>query len=272
MTTSIQYPLYVYKNPYALPISFIANKKIIGADVFKNSNTFEIYNSIAKEITGQDFGLIYSVNKVQNIEYIDSDKIAKMEITIPSSNKNYWLTQSDTNHLLYNGLTVNNKLIRKLGSIIIYTTEYIGNFNDNERLNIIAYGNIHYTIKPKPEFYYASENTELLKKYFNLIKENPAELKVISSSYLKGTFKINNDNEFLFMTIPYDKNWEIKVDGKKVEQLRVLYQFTGISAEQGTHTFEMRYKVKGLKSGLIISFLSFFLLIIFLINQRKREE
>ena len=44
---------------------------------------------------------------------------------------------------------------------------------------------------------------------------------------MEGTITVDKD-QVIFTSIPYDKDWEITIDGKKVQQTKILGEFMGI--------------------------------------------
>ena len=76
----------------------------------------------------------------------------------------------------------------------------------------------------------------------------------------------------LFLSIPYDENWKIKIDGKTQKQLKILDSMTAIKVEKGKHTIEMKYHTKGFAQGVVISVLTLIFLIINYRRQRKKND
>ncbi|MCA5014053.1 MULTISPECIES: YfhO family protein [unclassified Enterococcus] len=85
-------------------------------------------------------------------------------------------------------------------------------------------------------------------------KEQALQLTRHTSGVLTGTITVEkDDSSLLYLSIPYDKDWKITVDGKKVDSHRILGNFTGIELPSGTHKISMRYYQKNLIIGTFIS-------------------
>lgn len=56
-----------------------------------------------------------------------------------------------------------------------------------------------------------------------------------------GTINVPEGRTAIFTTIPYDKGWIVKVDGKKVETYENLDALLGFDAPEGEHEIEFRY-------------------------------
>lgn len=96
-----------------------------------------------------------------------------------------------------------------------------------EMNDVVAY------IIPKQEYYkeYASSVEEL--------KENSMDIKSFSGKYISGTVTMDQDRIFC-LAVPYG-NWEIYIDGKKVNTFLVNVAFTGCLIEKGEHLIEAKY-------------------------------
>ncbi|MBQ8659257.1 MAG: YfhO family protein [Bacilli bacterium] len=86
-----------------------------------------------------------------------------------------------------------------------------------------------------------TQNTEKLKEAHNYLKKNQVEYEYYSDSHIKGTINVN-ENQIIYTSIPYDKSWEIKIDGQEVKATKLLDSLIGIEVEPGKHTIEMKYK------------------------------
>lgn len=113
------------------------------------------------------------------------------------------------------------------------------------------------------DYYLYEEDLGILNKWresANDLGADNVNLYKISSSHIKGGINTSEDSMFL-MTIPYDKGWSIKVDGKKVEQKPALSALTAIDVTKGEHEIEMIYIPQGMIIGAIVSVISLILII-----------
>jgi uncharacterized membrane protein YfhO len=90
------------------------------------------------------------------------------------------------------------------------------------------------------------ENQSVLEYYAAALNQNPASLEKLSSSHLKGSFSIPDKHHVLFLSIPFERDWQIFVDGEKVSPIEVMDGMISINAEPGLHTLEMNYIPTGL--------------------------
>ncbi len=255
-------PVYVYENPYALPLGFISENEILSLSVKDQESVFETYNILPKTITKQDFGNIFNIFETDEVEYNDDQTIAKIKITA-QDNQKLWVSKSYIGLFQFMMIVANHTQLRPLNFTVIPIIEYIGDYQKGEEIDILAFRNFSVQ-RFETKVFAASENVDVLKKYFDFIKQKPCDLEVISSSHIKGTFETDKNYQVLVLTIPYDDNWKIKIDNKPVKQLQILNGLNGILvAKAGEHTIEMKYKQKGLAGGVLISLLVLILLVYF---------
>ena len=110
-------------------------------------------------------------------------------------------------------------------------------------------------------------NEDKIKEVYNILKENQIKYTKYTNSHIKGTITID-ENQMIFTSIPYDKDWIVKIDGQKVENIEILEGLLGIECEAGTHTIELMYKPKYIIPK-IISILTLICIIIHIIYKNK---
>jgi uncharacterized membrane protein YfhO len=103
------------------------------------------------------------------------------------------------------------------------------------------------------------------------LTRNNLQIEEFSNDYIKG--KVSADRKsLLFLSIPYDKGWTIKIDGKESKTERVNIGFTGTVLTKGNHTIELTYHQPLLRVGGILSFLCWGIIIWRMIPFRKRKK
>ncbi|MBS7576987.1 MULTISPECIES: YfhO family protein [unclassified Enterococcus] len=80
------------------------------------------------------------------------------------------------------------------------------------------------------------------------------------SNKLEGTIEAKAD-EILFLSIPYDENWQVRIDGRPVKKIKLLNAFIGVKLPEGQHKVVLQYRSKSFEIGLIISIVGLFLLV-----------
>ncbi|GAX46597.1 YfhO family protein [Pseudolactococcus reticulitermitis] len=88
-----------------------------------------------------------------------------------------------------------------------------------------------------------STYTETIHK----LKTNQVTAKAIKNG-LEATVSANHNGD-LFLTLPYDKGWSAKVDGKPVKIKQAQTGFMTIPMTKGTHTVKLKFTPQGFKLG-----------------------
>lgn len=87
---------------------------------------------------------------------------------------------------------------------------------------------------------------------------------------LEGTIQAEEDG-MMVTSIPYDKGWQVRVDGQKVRPEKTLDSMIGIPLTEGEHTILMQYIPSGIVIGALITALTFILLLlIYFLYERKK--
>lgn len=93
--------------------------------------------------------------------------------------------------------------------------------------------------------------------------QNSCKIKTFKEDNITVDFNIPNSGKYMSTTIPYDSNWTVYIDGKKVDTLKVNCGFLGFRVDKlyGNHEIEIKYELKSLVYGSIISLFAFILFV-----------
>lgn len=103
-----------------------------------------------------------------------------------------------------------------------------------------------------------------------ILKENPFNITLFSENNIKGNINVKG-NKMLFFSIPYDKGWSLKIDGKPAELKNVNIGFMGTEISDGYHEIELSYMPLGLKVGILLTIIGLILYIVTIVIERKRK-
>ncbi len=278
--------MYVYENPYALPIGFMADSSI--ADVsFENwYNPFENQNMLFSALISdkeQEFFKRIDITEVlpenakpstygthtkyvpriegnnSHIEFLFSAPTEDMVyMYFPSQYErevNLWLNEEFVDYYYEGG----KMCIQPLGrftpdeeqSFIMTITE-----DNNEVLYRDTY------------FYYLDE--EMFRDAVDVLNQNPLELESFKEDHLKGTITADEDG-IMFTSIAWEPGWTVYVDGEKVEPVKLVDALIGVPLTAGTHTIEMKFFPEGMKLGIIVSLVGLITIIVIGIYQHKNR-
>lgn len=104
----------------------------------------------------------------------------------------------------------------------------------------------------------------------NTLKQCALNVTEHTDTKITGTVTATNDGA-MFFSIPFDKGWTAKVDGKKVDTFAVKDAMLAINVGAGTHEIKLSYVPVGLIPGLTIT-ISCILILLFMILFRRFEK
>ena len=261
----------VFQIPQTLPIAFGVNEKLASLELRMNQ-PIQNYNKIiaaqlgedvkyldmlaANEITTDNF---LAVERAETYQRIDSSKSASITYHFtPQTDEEYWIT-------LPTRFSRNDK-----NNIKMYLNgeeyHFLNNYQATQLVNIASQSqgkSIEFKIEVNTDEEYTFTGVRLAKTYRSVAnqfiqeRQNQAiQLTHWDNSHIRGTVTITDDSSVMFTSIPYDKGWTVKVDGKVVETRKIWNSLLGFAITNGEHTIELSFIPEGWKIGVVISIVS----------------
>ena len=277
--------LTVYQNPYALPLGFLADRQIRYVDM-EEVNPFALQNAMYKKAAG---------SKEDNLKDVEIKEIRIENCTEENQEDVTLYHRKDENNPIrvtyeletlaegrvYAYLTAQDRL----QSAGIYVNgEFLCGYLNRSNWKVLNLGkyrkgeHITFTVQLNEDklwlenAYFVTEDEEAIARNYGLITENKVNVKKESSSHLKVTTD-SDEEELLVLSIPYEENWKIWVDGSKSSGEMVYDTFLAIALEPGKHEIILRYIPKGMIAGIFISLVSIGILSFLLaIGRTRRKE
>ena len=235
----------IYENVDALNIGFVINKYFDDKYKKLRGTGFDNINDFFKAMTGIDKDVMVQINreKLDDLEYkyhIDRDD----KYLYFSANYDETVNAS-----YYTQLYINNKFLVSLDSFNIgmykFKNEYfnqdiIFSLDDDYRIN---YFNLYYF------------DEDVFKEGIKKLKNHQLENVILNKNMLTGEIDLDEDS-LLFLSVPYDKGWNVYIDGKKTDYKSIADTFMGIEVPKGKHKITMKFYPRGILLGIIISLLS----------------
>ena len=127
-------------------------------------------------------------------------------------------------------------------------------------------------------FYPYSVNEEKLSEGYEILKANGMHVESFEDTRITGTITAAKDM-VMFTSIPYDKGWSVKIDGKEIKNddcIALQDAYLCFNLPKGTHKIELSFTQRGLFLGLAVSAATAMLLIaaaiVFSLIRKKRRE
>ena len=251
--------VYFYENPYSLSLGFVIENDI---KYKKEYDVIDYQNEIIKSFTGKD------IKVEQKLEYeIEEDKTNK---------------DNDFKKLhvyVYNN-TNNNNINLYTESVLMHLDSDIPYYGNDKAPILIKSPKkkIKVTIKKDPGYNlkrlrFSTYNKDNLIKNLKILQENMLTNVKINKNIMKAKLNSSKDG-ILFLSIPYDKNFKIYVDGKKTKYYPVLDNtFIGLDIKKGSHNIKLINTDDNLKWYVLSSVLSIIItLILYKYLNKKYDE
>ncbi|HOQ14462.1 MAG TPA: YfhO family protein, partial [Bacillota bacterium] len=273
--------LYAYKNPYALPIAYGVSEDLLSYNMESDDSPFDRMNQIISKMLGstEKIEVFVPINiestdtQYVNISYTtghriytrnDSEVIGKVYFTIkaPKTGNIYCYFPSD--YLRECDLYLNNTKIGTYFGNETYRVVDLGTFEAGEELNIslrLVDNDKLYLMTESTYFYYIDET--VFETYMPQLSVSGYNIEKYTEDSFYGTIDVKEGDELIFTSIPYDKGWVVKVDGKEVETFEALDAVMVFRASAGKHTISMEYRPDCVIYGRLISlfFIAIFILV-----------
>ena len=275
-----------YVNNYSLPIAYMVDSSIRDWD-YSNFNPFVVQSDYFRHATGIDDVFV-------NEEIFDISGFGVSEISNPSDGSDCFYFTSDNadgtgeiNVLIIPEETKNLYLYVDSDDLGMLTVENQGeevtqDIDDEHYILDLGKCKKGETITLKFEvkegvtdgyadFILRSVDMKKFEEGYKKLKNRSFNVSEFTDREISGTINVPEDG-ILYTSIPYDKGWEITVDGEKLyteEYVIIGDALLGINLEKGKHTVEFRYTPQGLKIGIMLSVAGLILLALYIIIIRK---
>lgn len=275
----------IYKNPNALSIGYMVNDnikdlKILSGNPFVNQN--KLLSAMLSDEDVEYFKQITVNDKVyENVKESGAGDIKYTKVDTTLDGKIEFQMDAPTDDLVYMFLPstyvtehemniwVNQEFLDQYYETENYCIKTLGRFDAGESLSVSATLNKDDVYMRDQWFYYLDE--DLFQTAIANLKQEQFNVTKYSDTYLEGTVTASA-GEVLMTTIPYEPGWTIKVDGKKVDYIKLADSLIGVELAEGAHDITMSFFPKGLAIGLIISGVGLLLVLIVIFYEKKNRK
>ncbi|MDD2490329.1 MAG: YfhO family protein [Bacilli bacterium] len=241
--------VFIYENDHALSLGYMVNNKVKDfINIFSQGkiiNVFEVQNYMLN-------GMVNSKDsyfKPYNISIIDDNNF---NVSITNDEDLYIIVPVNIKGQdLKISIYINDEQVH------VYNYYRSGIFKiRNKYLDSVVNLRIESEFDQEyiPSVYYFDK--EMFAGTIDELKKNQMDIINQEKNYIKGKINVYEDKDVLFTTIPYERGWTIKVDGKKIDYYSVYDAFIGIDLDVGEHEIEFKFEPPLFKLGLIITFIS----------------
>ena len=236
--------IYLYENPYALSLGYIINSDVKYKDSY---DVIDYQNKIIKSFTGNNKEVIkrleYGISKYDDFcKKTDYSDCKKFYIENETNNKYIYFYFDSTPFYADNSTKIYGE----------YSTPLVM-YDDENYYEIVLIPDSQYDFSTIKTTTYDKNN---LIESLKILQENMLTNVNIDKNIMKANLDTSKDG-ILFLSIPYDKNFRIYVDGKKVKYYPLLDNtFIGLDVKKGKHNIKLVYVDDNLKWYILSSLLS----------------
>ena len=269
---------FIFKNPYALSFGF--GMKDTAKEIDMNeSDPFILQNKMAYAFSAKEYNIynpvdikdirLVNVKKDGNKYSIDNpDDEAYLEYQLKVPNDKFIYMYFDAPNTQSTELYVNELWKQPCFTTYDRGVRECGYFEPGSTANVKIVLKQDEIEIDKAYFYY--EDTDELSAWYNDVSGTTCDIEKITSSHLNALVNVDDDVTTMAFSIPYEKDWTVKVDGREVETYRIMDALLALDIESGEHQIELMYMPRGLMVGIPISTAFLIITIALYIYERKK--
>ena len=261
----------VYENPNALSLAYGVDEKLKDFSLDDYDNFFNRYNGLLSAMLGEDDEDVllfrYSFDDPNVIsEGCTNDsgyiyyKYAAEDDDAGTLTFEYTAPEAGYYYFYPHGSATDKVTLTDLGDFQNEENNYIfklGYFEANETIPIVFHLKAGVEISLQKSYnmlwYFSIDD---YNEIFSKLKNNP-QLDISTEStedHLFGSIRTKQEDQTVLTTIPYDKGWNVYIDGEKTETYETLDALMAFDiADSGKHFIEMKYMPNAYIIGFAIS-------------------
>lgn len=276
-----------YKNNYVLNLAYPVSSELMDWNAVDCSNPVQAQQEIFELATGVEgvFNRIidYEIDYI-NLLNVDFDSIlaGNLPLNRISSDGTSMATvqiTAETNDNIYiyvysRNLDTVNVYSPKITTTMTVSDGYILDLGSHDVGDMISVELPLAADKASAsvDFIAFTVDNEVFTQGYEKLNNGQLEYTKFDETVIEGTFTAEED-EFLFTTIPYDKNWNVYLDGEKLsaEDILIISEaLIGVKVDAGEHEIRFEYKISN--SGILIIVSGGFALLLIIFNILKKRK
>ena len=274
----------VYKNPYALSVALSTNDFDLSGicdpddnepeasmERVPKKNPFMLQEDIYSRLLGKEISLFTSaVVDKSDVYFADGKPRYDFKVRAALDGELYFYLDGLINAREGLSVFVNDELLTTYGNASCVKILNLGNHRAGDEIKVTVQGE-----KEDKNFgsaLFVTEDQAALKAAYKELSAKDCVVKV-RPVRSEMTITVPEGADGVFLTVPYESNWKITANGKKIQALAVYDSLTYIPIDAaGEVTIRMRYVSSGLLPGAVLSVIGIFLLIYVEISERKKAK
>lgn len=246
-----------YLNPYALPMAVQYKDNNVAYNL---ANHFEYQNSLYSKLIGKKVSVYQPLNfsLVQEGD-IKQKKPMIYKVSLPKNGKYAVYGMIPWNTWVNAELNVDDKYKIPYSSWLSPVVFHMPTNGNKETANVSLAAKTSYDIKRDGVAFYALDLKEFAKITSKLKSREPKFMQ-IKNGDVKIRTTAKEKGESLYLSVPCDKGWTIKLNGKDVQTQMIGDCLYSIPLRKGNNNLSMHYRVPGFFKGLVVTLIGIILL------------
>lgn len=286
--------LTAYYNPYALPVAYGVSSGIKEVKMDSFETPFERMNTMVAAMMGAP----EAIELFREIPIEDTETDNLTSSFVDSHIKYVPTDSSDTARITFKITAVNEDTIymyiptdKPVECNLTVNSYSKGTYFANETMRIVELGNYAkgttlfvtltltedkmYILNNATKYFYYLDK-ELYRDTMTALNDSPLDITEYSDTLLKGNINVQEGDDLLFTTIPWDEGWRVKIDGKRAELIKTADALIAVRLTPGEHEVELRYLPTNFVIGISLSAVGFVTFgavwVIYDKNKKKRAQ
>ncbi len=300
-----------YRNPDALPIAFGVSNAVNGItfqlyeldsegnrvnpddnrEIHTETSPFLRMNALASALLGERVLLFRPVSYRylgENVSHISASQLYEPWYSGQAAYVNFTLDSTEiagkelfayfpTDHYTgadyyLNGTYIGRHFVRESSGYLC-----LGEYEEGESCTLrFRIDDAGIYIKRNVDLFYSMDRA-VYERLIDTLSSGGYRVLSCSEDYFEGDITVQEGYETVLTTIPYDRGWQITVDGESVEGYETLDALLAFDLPAGKHTLTLRYMPKeyGTACSISLGGASVFLAILVteaLVNRTKRKR
>ena len=234
----------LYLTPSSLSFAYAADSKCkdieaLEADVFTNQNR------VLSAVVGKERKYFSSIDYAR----MDGEGVTTLEFVAPDDKPVYIYARPE--ELSGGEIYVNGEYVEDCYMSEHVCATYLGSFTPGEKVSV----EIRCEWTGLAEGYISSLDTSLVEQDINTLMLSELDIEKHAGSTLTGNVTMP-EGKTMVTSIPYDKGYSIKVDGKEVKYDKWLDSLICFDVDPGYHEIEIEFSPQGYDIGWFIAIIA----------------
>lgn len=226
----------LYEAPYILPVAYMAK------DISPITRwSFDAQNEMLSRLSGLEANFFEGC-EANYLEYnrytFTAAKTAPYFIYVPVTNYGW-------GDVYVNDAFIDNYFSDEKTSIL-----YIGDFTEGETVNVYFESSVE-----AAGMSVCSLDMDRLGQAYDILEKGGLQVEEYGNTFISGSVEAEESGSMM-VSIPYDKGFEVSVDGERVGTKKAFDTFLSFDVNAGEHVIDIRYTAPGYTVGMIIAILS----------------